>query len=84
MRYVIQLASEQVILDQAQMDVLTSTLMGAQRFHNEYIGTGKGDDGTNYSKQVRPYVADEHLQIKVMSDETFDAYVLKTKLSKQQ
>jgi len=84
MRYVIQLASEQVILDQAQKDVLTSTLMGAQRFHNEYAGTGKGDDGTNYSRQVRPYVADEHLQIKVMSDETFDAYVLKTKLSKQQ
>jgi hypothetical protein len=84
MKYVIQLATEQVVLDQTQMDALSNILMGAQRFHNEYVGTGKGDDGTNYSKRVRPYIADEHLQIKVMSDETFDAYVLKTKLEKQQ
>ena len=84
MKYVIQIAGQKVVLDDERMTQLTELLLGATMLNNSYVGTGKGDDGTNYSLQILPYDSENHLSLTAMSDSRYEALILKTKLQKEQ
>ena len=82
MKYIVQIAGQKVLLDETRMSELVNTLVGAEKLDEVYIGSGKGDDGSNYSKQIRPFEMETQLSVNVIPDTYYDAIVLKTKLMK--
>lgn len=81
MKYGITVGSNHIVwLDQDKLNALADILHGALQTKDEYVGSGKGDDGGNYSKLIRPFDMEENLPVKVMLPDRFDALVLKTKL----
>ena len=47
---------------------------------DEYMGTNKGDNGTNYKKLVRSIPVEELLGVNLMPDDYIDTLIFKTKL----
>ena len=80
MMYVLPLNGQNVLVTQDQLDTVVTALLGAKRLSKEYRGRKAGDDGTDYSTVVRPFDTEEHLQLKPMVQDRYEALVLKTKL----
>ena len=80
MKYGIKIESSTVWLDQDQLEALASLLHNVKHTKDEYVGSGKGDDGGNYVKLMRPFDMEETMPVKVMLSDRYDAFVLKTKL----
>ena len=80
MMYVIKLANQDVLLDNEAMDKLLEIFDGAWKVQSEYAGSGKGDDGTNYVKVLRRLTTETDITLTAMSNDRFDALMLKTKL----
>jgi len=84
MKYVVEMSGQRLLLSDAQITALDEVLIGAQREVSEYKGTGKGDDGGSYCKTVVPFVFDENISLKTMSEDRYEALLLKTKLMKDE
>jgi hypothetical protein len=80
MMYVIKLANQDVLLDNEAMDKLLEIFDGAWKVQSEYVGSGKGDDGANYIKVLRRLTTETDITLTAMSNDRFDALMLKTKL----
>lgn len=80
MKYGIKIEGSTVWIDRDQLEVLASLMHNVKQTKDEYVGAGKGDDGGNYVKLIRPFDMEETLPVKVMLSDRFDALVLKTKL----
>lgn len=80
MKYGIKIESSTVWLDQDQLEELVSLLHNVRQTKDEYVSSGKGDDGGNYVKLLKLFDGEETLPVKVMLSDRYDALVLKTKL----
>jgi hypothetical protein len=69
-----------VVLNEAQMTTLVDLMREAVFIKDEYMGTNKGDDGTNYKKLVRSIPVEELLGVTLMPDDYIDTLIFKTKL----
>ena len=80
MKYGVSIGGQLVWLSQDQLTGLADLLHGAHQYKDEYVGSGKGDDGGNYVKLIKPFDLEENLTVKTMVDDRYGALVLKTKL----
>ena len=55
MKYGVSIGGQLVWLDQDQLTGLADLLHAAKQSKDEYIGSGKGDDGGNYVKLLKPF-----------------------------
>jgi hypothetical protein len=80
MRGLIKIGTRDVVLNEAQMTTLVDLMREAVFIKDEYMGTNKGDDGTNYKKLVRSIPVEELLGVTLMPDDYVDTLIFKTKL----
>jgi hypothetical protein len=80
MRGLIKIGTRAVVLNDAQMTTLVALMREAVFIKDEYMGTNKGDDGTNYKKLVRSIPVEELLGVTLMPDDYVDTLIFKTKL----
>lgn len=72
---------EEVLLTPEQMTTMTDILRSSVRMVNEYVGSNRGDEGTQYAKLLRPAVSPESwLECRAVPDDYVEAMRLKTKL----
>jgi hypothetical protein len=80
MRGLIKIGTRDVVLNEAQMTTLVALMRDVVFIKDEYMGTNKGDDGTNYKKLVRSIPVEELLGVTLMPDDYIDTLIFKTKL----
>ena len=80
MRGLIKIGTRDVVLNEAQMTTLVALMRDVVFIKDEYMGTNKGDDGTNYKKLVRSIPVEELLGVTHMPDDYIDTLIFKTKL----
>jgi hypothetical protein len=68
-----------LLLSAAQLDKLLSLIADVEVIDDEWVGDGKGDNGGNCNKSVRPISIDKVSLTPIMED-TIEAYKLATKL----
>jgi hypothetical protein len=80
MRGLVKIGGRDVVLNEARMAALLDLMRDAVHIKDEYIGSNKGDNGTNYKKLVRAIPMEELLGITLMPDDYIDTLIFKTKL----
>ena len=80
MRGLIRIGGRDVVLTEAQMPAMVDLLRDAVFIKDEYMGSNKGDNGTNYKKLVRTIPVEELLGVTLMPDDYIDTLIFKTKL----
>lgn len=80
MRGLIKIGGRDVVLTEAQMAAMVDLLRDAVFIKDEYMGSNKGDNGTNYKKLVRTIPVEELLGVTLMPDDYVDTLIFKTKL----
>jgi hypothetical protein len=80
MRGVIKIGGRDVVLNEAQLETLVALMREVVFIKDEYIGSNKGDDGTNYKKLVRSIPMEELLGVNLMPDDYIDTLIFKTNL----
>ena len=80
MMFVLKVGEEDAVLNEAQMRSLLEILWGASVKKQEWVGSGQGDDGENYSSTLRPYVPQSMLRPYVMHEDAVEALRVKTQL----
>lgn len=80
MRGLIKIGGRDVVLTEAQMAAMVDLLRDAVHIKDEYMGSNKGDNGTNYKKLVRTIPVEELLGVTLMPDDYIDTLIFKTKL----
>jgi hypothetical protein len=56
-------------------------LLNADEMRDKYVGTAKGENGTNYVRIIKPLDITEELQVRTMPDGEYEAIMLKCKLN---
>lgn len=79
MKFKINIQSKEVLLTYEQLDTLVGILHGIDVMANEYVGGGKGDEGTNYLMSVRKLNTAD-MVFSAVHDDFVEAVRLKTKL----
>lgn len=81
MRFVIVINGQSVILTNAQVEILTTALSGADRLVDIDVGKGNGTRGyaDQYIDGIGPYLMRDRLQLNVMSEDEYEAIKFITK-----
>lgn len=80
MRGLIKIGGRDVVLTETQMAAMVDLLRDAVFIKDDYVGSNKGDNGTNYKKLVRAIPVEELLGVNLMPDDYIDTLIFKTKL----
>jgi len=80
MRGLVKIGGRDVVLTEPQMAALLDLMRGAMFIKDDYVGSNKGDNGTNYKKLVRAIPVEELLGMTLMPDDYIDTLIFKTKL----
>jgi hypothetical protein len=80
MRGVIKIGGRDVVLNEAQLETLVALMRDVVFIKDEYIGSNRGDDGTNYKKLARKLPVEELLGVNLVPDDYVDALIFKTNL----
>lgn len=80
MRGLVKIGGRDVVLTEAQMAAMVDLLRDAVFIKDDYVGSNKGDNGTNYKKLVRAIPVEELLGVTLMPDDYIDTLIFKTKL----
>ena len=80
MKFVVNICNVEVVLTSEQFETLVDTLRDTCFLDSKYMGSGKGDNGGNYTQTVTPFSVFEKMQAKPMPDDMFGALELKTKI----
>lgn len=79
MKFKITIQNKDVLFTNEQLTILLDMLHGADVLSSEYVGSGKGDGGTNYIRTVRPLETTD-INMSAVSDDYVETMRLKTKL----
>lgn len=80
MRGLVKIGGRDVVLTEAQMMVLVDLMRDVVFIKDDYVGSDKGDNGTNYKKLVRKIPVEELLGVTLIPDDYVDTLIFKTKL----
>jgi hypothetical protein len=80
MRSLLKVADKTFVLTSEQLETILGVLFDAPIMNDEYVGSSKGDDGTQYIKILKRVVATDGLTVNTMPDAYIDALEFKTKL----
>ena len=78
MKFIVKIDSNEVILDEARLAQLTELLIGSEKFVQQYVGSKKGADGSNYIQMVRKFEPRTELPIKPLHDGVYTTLKLRT------
>lgn len=80
MRGIVKIGGRDVVLTEAQMMTLVDLMRDVVFIKDDYVGSDKGDNGTNYKKLVRKIPVEELLGVTLTPDDYVDTLIFKTKL----
>jgi hypothetical protein len=80
MHSIMKVGDKKFVLTTEQLDTILGVLFDAPIIHSEYVGTGKGDEGTAYIKTLKRVVSEDGLTVDTMPDAYIAALEFKTKL----
>lgn len=80
MRGLVKIGGRDVVLNEAQLSTLLELMRDTVHIKDDYVGSDKGDNGTNYKKLVRTMPVEELLGVTLIPDDYIDTLIFKTKL----
>ena len=80
MHSLLKVGDKTFVLTTQQLEHVLDVLFEAPIIHNEYVGAGKGEEGTSYIKTLKRCVPDEGLGVSALPDSYIAALEFKTKL----
>jgi len=80
MHSIMKVGDKKFVLTSTQLDAILDVLFDAPIIHTEFVGTGKGDEGTAYVKLLKRVVSEDGLNVDTMPDAYIAALEFKTKL----
>lgn len=83
MRYRVSIGGTAYYFDEAGVAAISNAVLTSLTKTDQYVGTGKGDDGGQYVATMRPVpadAADAAVAVDAVSEEWVSAMLLKTKL----
>jgi hypothetical protein len=82
MKYKVAVSGVQLILDQNQLEILTTAVQDALQFAEKHVGTGKGTQGygNSYIPTLEVKQPHEWLGVTIVADDFVDATKLAMKL----
>ena len=80
MRSLLKVADKTFVLTSEQLETILGVLFDAPIMQDEYVGSNKGDDGTNYTKILKRSVPTDGLPVSTMPDAYIDTLEFKTKM----
>lgn len=78
MKLLVKIDGIEVILDQERMEQLVELLTGTEKMLDHYVGHKAGDDGTNYTKTIKPYEASTDMTVRLLHDGIYTARKIRT------
>jgi hypothetical protein len=81
MKIRMKIADKDVLLSVAQYEAILEVLLNADEMKDKYMGTGKGENGTNYVRIIKPLDITDDLHVRTMPDGEYEAIMLKCKLN---
>jgi hypothetical protein len=81
MKIRMKIADKDLLLSVAQYEAILEVLLNADELRDKYVGSGKGENGTNYVRIIKPLDVAEDVNIRTMPDGEYEALVLKCKLN---
>jgi hypothetical protein len=79
MRFLVSI-SNPIVLTAKQLEKLVAVVDGCEVKVSEWVGTGKGINGTNYIDKINQPKVEDMLTLKVLSQIEYDALITMTKL----
>ena len=83
MKYIMLIDSQKVLLTHEQLEKIVAVIDGSEIVKSEYVGSGKGENGSSYINLLDTPKLSEILSFKVMSDVEYGALVTMTEVHKQ-
>ena len=77
MRFMTTISNVEVIMTPDTLEALINLLANTHRIEDKWVGSGKGEDGSNYIKLVRAFQTKD-IVLKVMSDSDYEGRVALT------
>lgn len=84
MKYIMLIDSQKVLLTHEQVKKIVAVIDGTEIIKSEYVGGGKGENGSSYINTLDTPKLSELLSFKVMSDVEYGALVTMTEVHKQE
>jgi hypothetical protein len=84
MKYIMLIDSQKVLLTHEQVEKIVDAIDGAEIIKSEYVGQGKGDNGSCYINLLDTPKLSELFSMKVLSDVEYGALVTMTEVYKQE
>jgi malate synthase len=85
MRFTLTVGGTKLVMTAEQLDAMTHILEGCEAVFDHSVGKDLGTHGYNmsYIHHIKPYNINDSLEVKVMSEESYEATKLVTKLNKE-
>ena len=86
MRFTIAVGGTKLVMTAEQLEAMTHILEGCEAVYDHSVGKDLGTHGYNmsYIHHIKSYNINDSLEVKVMSQEQYEATKLVTKLSKDE
>jgi len=83
MKYQLSMSGRQIILTEAQLELLITAVQDAEQLSEKYVGSGGGSQGSNnnYIPVIERKLMHDWLQVQVMQDDFVDTVKLSMKLT---
>ena len=81
MKIRLKIAERDVLLSPTQYEAILEILQDSDELRDKYVGQGKGENGTNYVRIIRPVDVTEDISVRTMPDGEYEAIRLKVKMN---
>lgn len=81
MKIRLKIADRDVLLSTAQYEAILEILQDSDELRDKYVGQGKGENGTNYIRIIRPVDVAEDISVRTMPEGEYEAIRLKVKMN---
>jgi hypothetical protein len=81
MKIRLKIADKDVLLSPVQYEAILEILQDSDEMRDKYVGTAKGENGTNYVRIIKPIDVTEDIGVRTMPDGEYEALRLKIKMN---
>lgn len=81
MKIRLKIAERDVLLSTTQFEAILEILQDSDEMRDKYVGQGKGENGTNYIRIIRPVDVVEDISVRTMPEGEYEALRLKVKMN---
>ena len=86
MRFTLTVGGTKIVMTADQLEAMTRILEDCDCMYDKSVEKGQGTHGYNmsYIHHIKPYNINESLEVKLMSEDSYEATKLVTKLNKDE